>query len=302
MALPPARPGNGQTRTYRRAESVVFLKTNEPFGGLSNMAGGFPLCVNGLRILTSEALYQACRFPYRPEVQRLILEQASPMTAKMKSKPYRSESRPDWNQVRVKVMRWCLRVKLAQNWDAFSQLLLATGERPIVEQSRRDDFWGARPVDQQTLVGMNVLGRLLMELREVAKIERRTVLRVEPADIPDFLLDGRSIETVTAPGHDVEASRKLARYSTRSGAGRSAAVQASLFALSSEVGEAPSHGYDPEATDMDSYRAEEPAAMGTQSPNAGTEIKPVAGGGRKPEPELDRRGRLKRKPVGTTTL
>lgn len=80
-----------QTRTYNRASSVVVLKTKEAFGGLSNMAGGFPLDVNGMRILTSEALYQACRFPHRPEVQTLIIEQKSPMTAKMKSKPYRHD-------------------------------------------------------------------------------------------------------------------------------------------------------------------------------------------------------------------
>lgn len=31
--------GRDQTRTYSRKDSVVFLKTDEPFGGLSNMAG-----------------------------------------------------------------------------------------------------------------------------------------------------------------------------------------------------------------------------------------------------------------------
>src|SRR5712692_8024088 len=117
-----------QPRTYERHQSVVFLKTNEAFGGLSNMAGGFPLRVNGVRIATSEALYQACRFPHRPEVQRLVIEQTSPMTAKMKTKPYRDDSRPDWDRVRVKIMRWCLRVKLAQNWEKFSELLLRTSD------------------------------------------------------------------------------------------------------------------------------------------------------------------------------
>jgi len=72
-----------QTRTYDRASSIVFLKTDAPFGGLSNMAGGFPLWVNGIRALTSEALYQACRFPHLPEVQSLIIEQKSPMAAKI---------------------------------------------------------------------------------------------------------------------------------------------------------------------------------------------------------------------------
>ncbi|MGD9971815.1 MAG: NADAR family protein [Desulfatirhabdiaceae bacterium] len=199
MTSPSDMRESSKPRTYDRASSVVFLKTKEAFGGLSNMAGGFPLKVNGIHILTSEALYQACRFPHRPEVQRLIIQQASPMTAKMKSKPYRHDSRLDWNRVRVKIMRWCLHVKLAQNWDSFSELLIETGGCPIVEQSRKDDFWGAKPVDEQTLVGMNVLGRLLMEMREDVKAEKqKSLLCVDPLDIPDFLLDGRPIETVIA--------------------------------------------------------------------------------------------------------
>jgi type I restriction enzyme S subunit len=188
-----------QVRTYKRAESAVFSKTKEGFGGLSNMAAGFPISVNGVRILTSEALYQACRFPHLPQVQRLIIQQSSPMTAKMKSKPHRKDSRPDWERVRVKVMRWCLRVKLAQNWNEFSRLLLETGDRAIVEESRKDDFWGAKVVDADTLSGMNVLGRLLMELREEIKHGGSGHLRrVEPPPLCDFLLFGKPIEAVEA--------------------------------------------------------------------------------------------------------
>lgn len=186
-------------RTYDRAASVVFLKTKERFGGLSNMAPGFPLRVNGVRIRTSEALYQACRFPHMPEVQQLIIGENSPMTAKMRSKPYRRVSRHDWDFVRVKIMRWCLRVKLAQNWREFGRLLLATGDRPIVEQSRKDDFWGAKVADDGALVGMNVLGRLLMELREQLKGDEAESLRfIEPLAMPEFLLFGQPIEAVQA--------------------------------------------------------------------------------------------------------
>lgn len=188
-----------QVRTYDPAASVVFLKTNERFGGLSNMAPGFPLRVNGVRIRTSEALYQACRFPHMPEVQQLIIGENSPMTAKMRSKPYRRVSRHDWDFVRVKIMRWCLRVKLAQNWREFGRLLLATGDRPIVEQSRKDDFWGAKVAEDGTLVGMNVLGRLLMELREQLKGDEVESLRfIEPLAISEFLLFGQPIEAVQA--------------------------------------------------------------------------------------------------------
>ncbi len=189
-----------QTRTYSRKDSVVFLKTDAPFGGLSNMAGGYPIHVNGVRILTSEALYQVCRFPHLPDVQKMIIGQISPMTAKMRSKPYRKDSRADWDQVRVRIMRWCLRMKLANNWNKFSELLLRTGERPIVEESRKDDFWGAKVIDDgDTLVGMNVLGRLLMELREQVKQQGRdAALDVAPPAIPQFLLFGRPIEVTSA--------------------------------------------------------------------------------------------------------
>ena len=195
------------------------------------MAGGFPLWVNGIRILTSEALYQACRFPHRPEIQTLIIEQRSPMTAKMKSKPYRHDSRPDWDQVRVKIMRWCLRVKLAQNWRAFSELLLETGDRPIVEESRKDAFWGAKATDDGTLVGMNVLGRLLMELREAVRVEgRESLMSVQPLAIPKFLLGGRPIEVVASqvPEQDVAAGTAAVAHA-RGEAQRTTVQQGSLF-------------------------------------------------------------------------
>lgn len=162
------------------------------------MAGGYPLLVNDVRILTSEALYQACRYPHLPNVQRTIIQQTSPMTAKMKGKPYRSETRPDWEEVKYKIMRWCLRVKLAQNHQEFSRLLLATRGRDIVEQSMRDDYWGAKVTeDGEELVGENVLGRLLMALRQrLIDDTPESLQSVEPLPIPDFTLFDRPITTV----------------------------------------------------------------------------------------------------------
>lgn len=183
-------------REYSRRNAIVFCKTKEAFGGLSNMAAGFPLRINGVLILTSEALYQACRFPHLPDVQKLIIEQSSPMTAKMKSKPYRNASRPDWDQVRVTVMRWCLQMKLAQHWSKFGALLLETGDKPIVEQSRKDFYWGAKEVDEETLSGANVLGRLLMELREKLKSQGDELRDVPPPQLYKFLLFDKPIEPV----------------------------------------------------------------------------------------------------------
>jgi ribA/ribD-fused uncharacterized protein len=182
--------------SYRRTQCAVFRKTNEQFGGLSNMAAGFPLWVNGIEIRTSEAAYQAARFPHLPDVQREILAQASPMAAKMKGKPHRHDSRPNFDADRVQIMWWSLRVKLACNPTRFSQLLASTGERPIVEDSHKDTYWGSVAVkDNPTLLrGANVLGRLLIALRDlVGTFDPRIWQVVAPPAIPGFTLFGNPI-------------------------------------------------------------------------------------------------------------
>ena len=181
-------------RSYIRSNSIVFRKTNERFGGLSNMAAGFPVNINGISIRTVEALYQACRYPNLPEIQARIIEEKSPMAAKMKGKPYRNQTRSDWDNVKVNIMRWCLRVKLVQNWDKFGELLVNTGTLPIVEESKRDDFWGAKPINDEDLVGVNALGRLLMELREeFKKFAPEINYIVNSLSIPNFILYGEPI-------------------------------------------------------------------------------------------------------------
>ena len=186
---------NLDVRKYYRNESIVFRKTKEEFGGLSNMASGFPIILNGVKILSSEALYQACRYPHLPEVQKIIIAQKSPMTAKMKSKKYRDKTRPNWENDRIKIMRWCLRVKLFQNWEKFSRLLISTENYPIVEESMKDDFWGAKPSDKNLLFGTNSLGRLLMELREEIKgFETHKRYILNPPNIENFIFLGKNIE------------------------------------------------------------------------------------------------------------
>jgi ribA/ribD-fused uncharacterized protein len=187
-----------QTRKYRRDECAVFRKTDEEYGGLSNMATGYDIELNGIKIGTSEALYQACRFPYSVEVQEMIIEQKSPMTAKMKSKPFRSQTRPDWEQVKYPIMKWCIRLKLACNWVKFGELLLATKKLAIVEDSPKDRFWGAVATEDNVyLIGVNALGRLLMELREQFLGPKRLELTlVEPPPIRDLFLLGSTVGIV----------------------------------------------------------------------------------------------------------
>lgn len=183
-------------RSYRRTESVVFWKTREKFGELSNMASGFPLLINEIIIHSSEALYQACKFPHIPDLQKKILGQTSPLLAKRVCKPFEGQEREDWIQIRTTVMRWCIKVKLVQNWVKLSPILLESEEKPIVEYSEKDDFWGALPWDNETLQGRNVLGRLLMELREQLKTNpKRADWDLTPPPINSFLILGIEIKT-----------------------------------------------------------------------------------------------------------
>ncbi len=183
-----------EVKVYYRHQCAVFYKTSDTYGGLSNMAAGYPLTVDGIPIRTSEALYQACRYPHRPDIQREILAEASPIAAKMKSKHAYPLTRPDWEVVRVPVMAWCVRLKLAQHWEPFRQLLLSTGRQPIVEASFRDQFWGAVAVDTERLVGANVLGCLLGAVRDRLRGGGAAELRaVAPPGIPDLCLLGRRV-------------------------------------------------------------------------------------------------------------
>ena len=177
-------------RVYYKDSSCVFKKNNDEYGGLSNMATLFPLKVNGLSIKTSEALYQACRFPHLPEVQRKILEEKSPMIVKMISNANKKNSRSDWEIVRLKVMKWCISIKLAQNFISFGTLLHTTGLKNIVENSAKDNFWGAIPNEDGTIfTGKNALGRLLMDLRQAFYSEHQySLLYVEPLQIANFNL------------------------------------------------------------------------------------------------------------------
>ncbi len=177
------------------------------------MAGGYPLVVNGIRIFTSEALYQACRFPDHPEVQKQILAEPSPMTAKDVSKQYNELTRSDWMTIRHRVMRWCLRVKLAQNMESFGQLLLSTADKNIVELSYKDAYWGAIPSssDSSLLEGENVLGRLLMELRELLISGSDQLQQVPVLSVDNLLLVGQPIAEVPSIGatEPFDAQREL---------------------------------------------------------------------------------------------
>ena len=152
------------------------------------MGTGFPLVINNVTILTLEALYQCCKYPDHPEIQQKIIDQKSPMTAKMVQKPYIKLIRSDWETIKVNVMEWCLKVKFAQHNDEINVILNSTQNKYIVEESQKDTFWGAKR-EKDYLHGQNILGKLWMNLRE----QSNHVIYPMPPNIENFRLLGEVI-------------------------------------------------------------------------------------------------------------
>lgn len=153
------------TNTYQANEVAAFMRSREAYGDLSNMTGGMPIRVNGIRFQSSEGLYQALKFPNHPELQQRIGDAPGGMAAKrvayLEDNPAITEG---WEHLRYDAMRLALAEKLRQNPQRFAAALEQTGCRPIVEKSYRDQYWGARP-EGSRLVGANTLGQLLELLR-----------------------------------------------------------------------------------------------------------------------------------------
>ena len=153
-------------RVYARDRVCPFRFTKASWGQLSNFCPlAVPIAAGPWLFATSEAAYQACKFPAHPDVQQRIAEAPTAKDAATIGRTPGLGIDPGWNAQRVDVMRWVLRMKREANAAEIGAVLAKTGERPIVEVSTRDPWWGARPLADR-YEGNNVLGRLWMELRQ----------------------------------------------------------------------------------------------------------------------------------------
>lgn len=85
--------------------------------------------------------------------------------------------RPDWEDVKLDVMRQVVRAKFLN--DGLQAMLLATGDAELIEGNWwHDNFWGNCECDRcdnapkGPTVGQNWLGRILMEVRDEIRDSR----------------------------------------------------------------------------------------------------------------------------------
>jgi N-glycosidase YbiA len=149
---------------------IAFTKVKLPYGWLSNMSG-YSVVYEGAEWRTTEHLFQALRFSDL-EVHEAIRSHKSPMTAKFYAKARKDQMKVvPMSEEDVNNMRLCLRLKIGQHPDLFTELL-ATKEQTIIEDCTKRQhgsglFWGAAKQEDGSWKGENMLGKLWMEVRNV---------------------------------------------------------------------------------------------------------------------------------------
>lgn len=137
---------------------VVFYRVNDPYGAFSNFSQyGFD--IDGKHWPTSEHYFQAQKFAGTTHEEEVRLAPTVRDAARI-GRDRRLPLRPDWENVKLDVMRMALHHKFAAH-PSLADLLLSSGDEEIIEQTTDDYYWGCGSDGS----GMNMLGKLLMELR-----------------------------------------------------------------------------------------------------------------------------------------
>lgn len=152
-------------QTYPSNICVRIHKVNEEWGVFSNFAHT-PIPIGTLTFKSSEQLFQMMKFRDEEPVKAVWAANNPKMTAKKWEKTHR---RDDWGKIIIDVMKYCLQQKYDNSITFRGELERSQGKYIVEDQTtfpkKHPDTWGAK-LQGDTFVGPNILGRLLMELRE----------------------------------------------------------------------------------------------------------------------------------------
>ncbi|MEX0269510.1 NADAR family protein [Leptolyngbyaceae cyanobacterium UHCC 1019] len=137
-----------------------YVEREKPYGCFSNFsAHGFML--DELYWATSEHYFQAQKFINTPHLEK-VRQTKTPKDAANMGRNRSLPLHADWNQVKDEVMRKAVLQKFRTHAD-IREILLATGNEDLVENSPVDYYWGCGKDGS----GKNQLGQILMEVREI---------------------------------------------------------------------------------------------------------------------------------------
>lgn len=155
---------------YPINDCVPIRGTKDKWGVLGNFYST-PIQVNGKIFQNTEQLFQMMKFIEKEPLIDIYTSKG--MTVKMKAKKWQNlgKSRSDWGRMIVDVMKFCLMTKYDQCKEFREELERSKGKYIVEDESdRKNTTWGTKIVEDH-YVGSNLLGRLLMELRDKGKLE-----------------------------------------------------------------------------------------------------------------------------------
>lgn len=155
----------------KHPREIKFYRSNEkPYGVFSNLYRR-PIVFEDTEFPTAEHAYQAGKAA-KESVRQWLLEAPTPALVAMAAHGlYTWDIVPNWSKIKFDRMRGVLLAKFTQHEDLRSLLLSTKGSR-LVEAAKTNNavnrLWG-----EVNGVGQNMLGVLLMELRETLIAEGR---------------------------------------------------------------------------------------------------------------------------------
>lgn len=149
--------------------SIWFKKNKEEYGWMGNMAP-YPIKYDGKVWRTSEAMFQGMRYDDE-DIKEIIRKEKSPMGAKMKAKKFKDRMVVvPMSDLDVENMRKCVRMKFDQHPELKKELMKTKGvfiyEDIGNRNGERHKFWGVKKISENEGDGQNMMGRILMELRD----------------------------------------------------------------------------------------------------------------------------------------
>ena len=156
--------------TYPVDESIPIRKVSDEWGILGNFAHT-PIIYEGMTYKSAEQLFQMMKFADEDVRQAVYAAPNPKYIAKHYEKTHR---RDDWGMIIVDAMKQCLQLKYEQS-EAFREALERSKGKYIVEDQSSfkkswADTWGVKK-EGDFYVGPNLMGRLLMELRDNGRLE-----------------------------------------------------------------------------------------------------------------------------------
>ena len=169
---------------YPADKTAAFCKVAEEWGVLGNFAPT-PIVVGGVPFDCTEKLFQMMKFTDLESRKIIYAQKGQPIKMKAKHQEKVGVVREDWGRIFIDAMKFCLMQKYAQSETFRNELERSKGLFIVEQQANPRRPAGAYSAklsdDGNTWAGPNIMGRLLMLLRDQGKLEYNL-----PADAMDF--------------------------------------------------------------------------------------------------------------------